>query len=500
MTDLVLIYPPWAVLEKRAILQNSLPPLGILSIAAYAESHGYKVRVIDIHAERLSDQELRVRLAELKPRCVGISVLTNMVVPAHYIARICKAMFPNCTVVVGGVHAEAMPEQMLRNSAIDIVVRGDGEEPMLEIIQGKGRSEIKGVSYRDGSTVIHTPTRPLQMDLDKLPFPAYHMVDFARYFPAVATYRNLPATNMLMTLGCPGACTFCNSAFTTLRSRSASSVVEQIKVLRYQYGIRQIQFYDDTFTVAKRTVLEFCKRMVEDRVDVTWTAYIRGDCFNEEMALAMKQAGCHQVLIGIETGDDQVMRNIRKPIDKKRYKQTIEIAHKHGLEVRASFIIGNIGETMETMRSTLQFAKELDVDLMQLNISTPYPGTQLFNYAVENGLLKHRNWSEYGQGKVIVQLPTLTEQEIYDFERLAFRSFYLNPRMVLRQLRRIVNLRQLRDLVAAFVMLILGAILYKDPKWECWKSWQEQDFQDLDISLPDTQRLTFELRQTSAFK
>ncbi|MBI4177973.1 radical SAM protein [bacterium] len=496
--DVLLIYPPWAALEKRAILQNNLPPLGVLSIASYLESKGYRVGIVDVHAERLDEKEVAERVARARPRFVGIAVLTNMSIPAHAIARIVKREVPDCTVVVGGVHAEAMPERMLRNSAVDLVVRGDGEDAMWEILSGKPITDILGLSYREGMTVRHNPPRPVEMNLDKFPFPAYHLIDFDNYFPAAGSYRNLPAINMLMTRGCPGQCTFCNSAFTTLRWRSPERVVEQIKMLRYEHGIRQVMFYDDTFTVAKQVVLRFCKKMVEDKVDVTWTAYVRGDCFNDEMAAAMKAAGCHQVLMGIETGDEEIMKVIQKPINKERYHKAVKTAHDNGLEVRASFIIGNVGETFETMRATLNFAIELDVDIFQLNINTPYPGTQLYSYADPRGMLLHKNWHDYGQGQVIVKLDTLTPQDIYDFEKYAWRRFYIRPKMLLRQLKRIGTLRHIKDLYNAFSMLIIGAIWYRTPKWGYWKNFKEEDLLDMPISEPQVNRLTYELRQGAA--
>jgi radical SAM superfamily enzyme YgiQ (UPF0313 family) len=492
------VYPPWAALEKRALLQNNLPPLGILSIAAHLRSEGVSVGVLDVHAERLDDEEVRRRIAAIRPRFVGISVLTNMCIAAHAIARIAKAASPGCMVVAGGVHAEAMPERMLANSAFDYVVRGDGEDAMLEIVRGVAPADIPGLSYRSGDGVVHNAIRPLEMDLDRYPFPAYDLVDFDHYFPAPGSYRRLPAINMLMTRGCPGKCTFCNSAFTTLRSRSPESVVEQIKVLRYEHGIRQILFYDDTFTVAKKVVLRFCEKMIADHVDVTWTAYVRGDCFSDEMAKAMKAAGCHQVLMGIETGDERIMANIGKVIDKKRYRTAVDIAHRNGLEVRGSFIIGNVGETHETLERTLQFAIALDLDLFQLNISTPYPGTQLFQWAEAHDALVDRDWTEYGQGKVLVRLPDLTAAEIYAFERTAFRRFYMRPTMIARQLRRITTPRHAKDLVAAFLMLVIGTVRYKTPQWDCWKRHSEEDFHDIPVQQPKVCQLTYKLRQGAA--
>ena len=497
--DLLLIYPPWAVLKKRGILQNNLPPLGILSIASNALAHGYNVGVLDVHAGRLTEHDVVKHLEETRPRYVGISVLTNMAIPAHQIARLCKKVVPDSTVIMGGVHAEALPDRMLRNSAVAAVVRGDGEDAMVEILQDAPHPEILGLSFRDGTRVVHNPPRPVKMDLDDYPAPAYHLIDFRDYFPAVGSYRRYPAINMLMTRGCPGKCTFCNSAFTTLRSRSAASLVEQIKHLRYKYGIRQIQFYDDTFTVARKRVLEFCRLLVDENVDITWTAYIRGDCFSEEIAAAMKQAGCHQVLIGVESGDDQILENIRKPIDKERYKKTVQIARDFGMEVRGSFIIGNAGETLKTMQTTLEFAKELDLDLFQLFIVTPYPGTQLYNWAIENGLLIHRNWDEYGQGTVLMRTPGLSEQEIYNFEEHAFRSFYLRPKQFARQLKRITSWRHIRDLFVGLYVLVVGEIMYKNPEWKCWSMWSEEDFLDLEVPEPEKMHLTYELRQNPEF-
>ena len=493
--DLLLIYPPWAVIRKRGILQNSLPALGLLSIVGSCLAKGYAAEILDIHAERLNDQDVIQTLLEKQPRFVGISVLTNMVIPAHYIARLCKQTIPDCRVIVGGVHAETLPDQMLRNPAIDAVVRGDGEETMVEILDGVPFAAVLGLSYRERGNVVHNSPRPVKMDLDAYPMPAYHLVDFRRYFPAVGSYRRHPAINMLMTRGCPGQCTFCNSAFTKLRSHSAETIVQWIETLRYQYGIRQIQFYDDTFTVARKRVLRFCELLIRKRIDISWTAYIRGDCFSEDMAEAMKKSGCHQVIIGIESGDDRILENIRKPINKEKYRRAVQTAQRNGIEVRGSFIIGNVGETRDTMQSTLDFAKELDIDLFQLSILTPYPGTQVFNFAVENGLLLHRNWDDYGQGSVVMRTPGLEAREIYEFERYAFRSFYLKPKQIVRQLKRVTSYRHVRDLLLGLYAMVMGELIYKQPDWECWSRHAEDDFLELDIPQPSNPRLTYKLRQ-----
>lgn len=494
--DIVLIYPPWPALEERAVLQNFLPPLGILSIASHAEAKGYATQIIDIHGEHLEDKEVRARLKRAQPRFVGISVLTNAAIPAHRIARIAKEESPGCIVVIGGAHAEAMPDRMLRNSAIDAVVRGDGEEAMIEIMEGRPFAAIPGLSYRKDGKACHNPARAVEMNLDRFPMPAYHLIDFDYYFPAAGSYRNLPAINVLMTRGCPGRCNFCNSARTTLRARTPRKIVEQIKFLHEKYGIRQIQFYDDTFTVLKKNCLEFCELLAAEKMDVTWTAYIRGDCFSDELAAAMKKAGCHQVLVGVETGNPEIARRIGKPIDRERYREAVDIAHRHGLEVRATFIIGHLDETQQTMLDTLNFACELDVDLFQLNIATPYPGTALYNEAVQRGWLTSRNWYDYGQGTVLIRQPQLPPEEIKAFERYAFRRFYLRPKTIWRMVLRMVSWHHLRDYFRALVFLIIGRKkTNKGTDWDCWRNFREEDFFDVDFVEPEKLTLTYELRQ-----
>lgn len=497
--DCVLIYPPWTILYARAFLTNALPPLGILSIASYLETNGYSVRVLDVHAERMSPNVLRKKLSEMQPKYVGICVLSSMLVASHAIARDVKRLVPDCTVVVGGVHAELFPEAMLQNSAIDVVVRGDGEEPFLEIVRGTPWKDIKGVSFRDddNSAVVHMKAQDIVMDIDKYPMPAYHLVDINRYFPSATSYRNLPAANVIMTRGCPGKCTFCNSAMTVLRSRAPHRVFEQIKHLRETYGIRQIQFFDDTFTVNKKGVLELCRLIRESGLDITFSCYARGDCFSDEMARALKSAGCHQIMMGIETGSDKIAKIIRKPIDHEKYRQVVRIAHRNDIEVRAGFIIGSLGETWETMVESLNFAIELDVDFFQLSISTPYPGTQLFKQALEESRLVHTNFKLYGQSDPLVRLDDLTADDIRRFEKYAFRKFYVRPKMVVRQLRRIRNLRQIKDLLNALNLLVANTFTNANPDWSEWDNLEEKDVLDLDLKngIPDYRRLTYKIRK-----
>lgn len=490
MGPILLINPPWITRDDNIWhgIKGAMPPLSLLSIGAVLEEEGFEVSVLDAHVDQLTESGIAGEIFRLKPSVVGITMMTSTAIASHRIAQIVKSVDPKIKVVVGGVHVDALPDEALCNEAIDYAVRGDGEYTLLEICQGRDLEEIKGLSYRKEGRVVHNPSRPTLMDLGQLPRYAYHLVPMHKYYPAVGAYRKLPAINMLMTRGCPGKCIFCNSAETTLRTRPAAKVVDEIIHLRDTYGIREIQFYDDTFTVMKKNVLEFCRLMYEKKVNVTFSCFARTDCFNEEMAQALKKAGCHQVMFGVESGSQKILKILRKDIDLEKTKEAVQLAKKAGIEVRAAFIFGTPGETEETIEETLRYAIDLDPDIAIFNITTPYPGTQLYAWAEENGVLLSRDWWDYELGNSIVDLPTLSRPAIRAMYDRAFKAFYNRPVMYWRRLRKIRSVSLLKDTLEAFMYIILRVKvgqrgLYKKE----WLRHQREDFFDFDFSQPRTE-------------
>ncbi len=495
--DVLLVYPIWASNEGRVRLQRMLPPLGILSIASYLEEKGFEVHVLDLHGEQLSPEDFRRTIQVLKPRIVGITVLAAHFIPAHYVATICKEEVSDVKVYVGGPHAESNPEQMLQNKNIDAVCQGDGEEIMLDLARGVAYEDVLGLAYRgkDGKVVVNPP-RPIEHNLDKYPFPAYHLIDFDNYFPAIGTYRDLPAANVLMTRGCPGKCTFCNSANTPLRSRSVEKMIELIKCLRYDYGMRQINFYDDTFTANIQSVRAICEQLIAQKIDIKFVCYVRGDMMNERLAELLAKAGCHQLLIGIESGSKLLREKINKPINEEKYKETVRLAHKYGMEVRGSFIIGHIEETKETLRETLESAINLDVDFLQPCIMTPYPGTQLYREAKQNHLLEHENYELYGQGQPILKMKHLTHKDIMWFQTYSFFRFYFRPKAIWRQLKSLKRWAHVVDLFNAFYVILIEGISSRGKnRLRQWMDFDLSTVRDSLVVVPETPRLTWEVRE-----
>ena len=480
----LLINPPWITKDQNVWhgIKAAMPPLSLLSIAAVLEGDRFDVQVLDIHVEKLTEKEVERRVRDFSPQIIGITMMTSTAITGHRVAQISRDAAPTATIVVGGVHPDAVPVETLRNRAIDYVVHGDGEYTFHDICQQKSAETIQGISYRSSGEVIRNPDRPLERDLGALPPYAYHLINFDKYYPALGAYKRLPAINMLMTRGCPGKCIFCNSAETLLRCRPAEQVVDEIINLRDTYGIREIQFYDDTFTVLKKNVFEFCRLMKERKVGVTFCCFARADCFSEQMAIALKEAGCHQVMFGVESASRDMLRVLRKDIDLDRTKSAIAIAKSVGINVRVALLFGTPGETTSTVQETIDTAVVLDPDIAIFNIITPYPGTQLYAWAEKNGLLKTKDWWDYELGTSIIDIPSITPDELKSGYYRAFKTYYNRPKIYLRRLRAILSFTHLRDTIEAFFQIFFKAAIWRANRHNTeWTRHNKQDFYDLDL-------------------
>ncbi|MFH1109265.1 MAG: cobalamin-dependent protein [Planctomycetota bacterium] len=447
--DILLINPPWMTKDGNIWhgVKSTSPPLGLLYVAAYAEDRGRTVHVMDVNAERLHFEDIERLVADRQPPWVGMTAVTAQIINTHRIAGIIKRVSPASKVVVGGVHATAMPDEVLQDHCVDFVIRGEGEIPFFDLVDGRPLDSIGGLSYRAHNPLQPTQHNPLAEpieDLDALPTPAYHLIRFELYKPAIGAYRRLPSINMTMTRGCPGKCTFCNSAETALRTQSAEHVVDEIQRLQARYGVREVSFYDDTLTIFKPQVARMCELILERGIDLTWSCFARTDCVSPPLLKRMRAAGCHQILFGIESADPDILRNIRKPIDIEQTRKAVRMVQEAGIAVRAAFMFGNPGETVETMRRTIDFAKRLDPDIALFNITTPYPGTQMFEWARRNGYLRTLDWNDYDLANSVIELPTVSSEEINRMYKVAYREFYFRPWYLVRRLTKMRNWDDIR--------------------------------------------------------
>lgn len=456
----LLLNPPWYVRSRKNIWRNVasiMPPLGVAWLAAVLERDGHAVKILDAHAEGFTLERIAPWMREHGPfDLVGITATTPLIANALEIARALKAEFPSVPIILGGVHPTVLPEEVLAEPSVDVVVRGEGERTLCELAAEKPLEEVDGISYRRDGEIVHNPDAAMIEDLDSLPFPAYHLLPMKKYRPAMGAAKRLPATSVLATRGCPGRCTFCYRIFgNRLRVRSGEKVAQEVKLLQDQYGIREICFYDDTFTSVRREVKSFCRAVHELGLDLTWSCFSRIDTFHEETFRMMKVAGCHQVMFGIETCDRALLKNINKKVDPDKVESVVRKTREIGIAVRAAFMLGNPGETEETMRENIETAIHLDPDLAVFNITTPFPGTEMFAWADREGLLLTKNWQDYDLSKPVMELPTVSPEKISEYYRLAHRKFYLRPRYIWRRLRRLRNFREFL-MAARGLRMLLG--------------------------------------------
>lgn len=445
----LLIDPPWIKKNDLTLwskIGSCWPSLGLAYIASVLEKNGHEVQYLDCTAEQISLESVPDKLKSFNvPNYVGITATTQLFPNAIEVAKSCKKIF-NCKVVMGGVHPSVMPEETLSYDCIDYVVRDEGEMTMLELISNTNIHEITGLSYKQNNKIIHQPNRDLIKNLDTFPAPAYHLLPMSRYRPAIGSYKRLPAMIMFATRGCSGRCTYCHRTFYgKVRKRAAHKMIEEIKLLQEKYGIKEISFYDDTFTLFKSNILEFCKTIKEEGIDITWSCFSRVDSIDERLLMAMKEAGCHLILFGVESADEQILKNIKKDIKLDDVRRAVQLCRKNGIECRCSFMLGNPGETEETMKKTIAFAIDLDPDEVQFNITTLYPGTEMFNWADSQGFIKTKDWSCYGMSDVVWELPNLKPEVVQKYYHMAHKKFYLRPKIILRRLMKIRTLAQLKQ-------------------------------------------------------
>jgi radical SAM superfamily enzyme YgiQ (UPF0313 family) len=417
-------------------------------MASVLERERFKVRILDAQAERLLPDAIVRTAAEGKWDLIGITATTGLIRNAAEIAARLKVVLPQVPVVLGGVHPTVLPDEVLALPGVDYVVRGEGEHTLLELAQGKDPASIPGLSWVREGEPVHNNDRQVIDDLDSIPFPAYHLLPMDKYYPAPGAYRRLPATSLLATRGCPGHCTFCYRIFgQRLRVRSGCNVAEEVRLLKERYGIREIAFYDDTFTSVRKNILEFCRILCDERMDVAWSCFSRVDFVDEDLLRAMKQAGCHQIMYGFESACPEILAAIHKKTDLERAYEAVRLTRKAGIDIRAAFMLGNPGETPDTMEQTLRWAVRMNPDIAVFNITTPYPGTEMHAWAKSNGYLLTEDWNEYDLSRSVMRLPTVAPEIVDRFYRKAYRRYYFRPRYIVRRLWR---LRQPRHLAAAW--------------------------------------------------
>lgn len=335
-------------------------------------------------------QEIRETIGSFSPDIVGISMYTATFKSAKNIAQIVRQIDNDVKVVVGGTHPTLDPNGTIVGGNFDYVIRGEGEYTFLELVEGKDKRNILGLTYINNGQIIHNLSRPFISELDSLPFP-----DRDSHLNAA---NHLDVGSVITGRGCPFTCTYCASPQIwnrETRLRSVENIIEEIKILEQSDLTQPLYFVDDTFSLNKRRTKAICTEMIKNGFRMKWKCDTRADCLDRELLTLMQKAGCIRVKIGVETGSDRILKRIKKGLAKEKIRKTVALIKEVGIPLTIYLMAGFPGETNEDLKETIEFAKELDAEYYSLSILAPYYGTEIYRELKEKGKLSGNEHWEY---------------------------------------------------------------------------------------------------------
>jgi radical SAM superfamily enzyme YgiQ (UPF0313 family) len=444
-------------------IMPAYPPLGLLYIGTVLKNSGHELRLVDIDTEGIDEDKFKEIFNKFNPDAVGITSVTPTITDALKWAKISKEI-KDVPIILGGIHATIVPQEIIKDDFIDIVVVGEGELTAIELFKElekptQNLRNIKGICFKEASNIIMCDKRPLVDNLDTLPFPDIALLkNPGAFMPPDAT--DLPVATIITSRGCPGECTFCcvKDIFTRrFRARSVANIIAEINNLVNKYGIKEIHIADDTFTLIKQRAMDFCKEIKRQNIKVNFQFMngLRADFVDRDILAALKDIGVKTVGYGVESANENILKNIKKKIPTEAVREVFKISKELGFETWAFLILGLPGETEETIRETIEFTKEIDPDFAKFFILKPYPGSEVYNQFKKDNLLLSSDYEYYGiYTRPVHRLPGLEPERIIYWQKRAFREFYLRPRKIIAHIKRIKSIRQLRLALNALKLVL----------------------------------------------
>ncbi len=389
MTTVTLVYPYFQPKKDNSVFR--FPPLGLGYIAAYLRKHDIRVQLVD--CTFLSEKEALCKIRNTHSTIIGIQAMFSMKEEANRMADLLRN---NCDLlVVGGPLSTTNPGDFLDH--FDVAVMGEGEETMLQIARmfeaGLSLSTVDGIAFKDKNSIKNTAPRSFIKDLDAIPFPSRDLFDNQSYKDYYRRNFGYTTSSIMTSRGCPFNCDFCSRPVfgNDFRSRTAMNIVEEIDEIK-SLGYSRIWFADDCFTLGQKRLIDICDKLIDRHVNLGWECLSRVDTIDREVAAKMKQAGCIRVFFGIESGNDDVLRIMKKQVTAAQAAKAVRVCNEAGIRVGAFFIVGYPGESEKSLLDTLRFSSSLDLDYLSFTLPYPIPGTMLFE-RVRNKMFAE-DWSE----------------------------------------------------------------------------------------------------------
>ncbi|KMP12266.1 hypothetical protein UZ36_01525 [Candidatus Nitromaritima sp. SCGC AAA799-C22] len=424
------------------------PKLGMMYVAAwYERATGNTPVFIDCPPEEMTEQDLMVRVREIRPDLVAMSIMTFNLLDALHTAETIKQENPDIKICLGGPHVNLYPKETLDQPNIDYVVFGEGERIFTQLATALDEPDsipaslesVKGLGWkRDGVSHIN-PAETDLLDLADLPFPARHLVDVGKYQHIIGEGRQF--FTIQATRGCPAACTFCDIRQTKFRCRSPESVVDEIEQL-VKMGVDDLFFVDDTITINKQNLIETCDLIVRRELKIHYKISARVDTINEEVLQALKRSGCYRIHFGIESASPRHLKYLQKGQTPEKVERACKMARKAGIGFFAYMMIGIPHETKEEMLATVDFAKTLKPDYAQFSICTPYPKTELYRQMLESGIVTEDYWQDFAERprpefKIRFWNKDFTEEELRELQDECHARFYSSPTYIMQQIAKV---------------------------------------------------------------
>jgi len=418
---------------KTLCHRDILTPYQLLHLAGYARQFGVEPRVFDGEVGLLTQAQLAREILDWQPDFVGFTATTPDIEATLEACGLIKAENPSCRTIIGGVHASALPAEVAAHRQVDYVVAGDGEEALMRIM-GTGRDpQHAGDDGANPSGKIISGTR---MDLLNLPMPAHDLLDYEQYPFTDPTRGQMRTASVMSSRGCPFQCNFCMHD-PKVRCRSPQAFADEIAYLYHQKGVRYFFVYDDVFLLDRPRVLQILG-LIENLglEDVHFQCQARANLVDAELLQSLKKVGFVRVSLGIESGAEAILRQCNKGVTKENCRRACALIDAHGMEPRASFIVGLPHETRETAMETIEFAKELTLLHANFTVMTPYPGTRVHQMACRGEGLRFtrpeyaHQWSAYRRwGKPIVATDALSAEDLEDLRETAIAEFYTQQKV-----------------------------------------------------------------------
>ena len=457
---IAFINPRYFEENYRYKVNKLSPPLGMAILSSMLRLKNHEVKIYDLEALRTTFAEQITSISEYSPDIIGVFGTSPISKYIKESIAVLHRKFPTSHIIVGGPHATLFPEDFFgENIFVDYAFMGEAEYSIVEFVDQieqfgivKFPDKIEGIVYKPNGQIFKHPVTPRIENLDELPFPSYDLLPLEKYFETGSTEKVI---TMMTSRGCPNNCIYCADPVLyghKYRSRSAKNVVDEMKYLIQNHQIKHIVFYDANFNADKERVKQICKLLINEKLDVTWRARVRADMIDRESVELMKNAGCTELSIGVESGSERMLKILKKKETKNQIRDAFNLIKEYDIWSVGYFMFGIPGETTMDADETIMFAIELDPDWALFSIATPLPGTEFLKMAKSSNWIISKDLNNYKANfdSPVISYENFTSNQIKKYVNNAYEKFYLRKEWLINRLKKARSNSQISNIINSY--------------------------------------------------